>query len=157
VVQLPGTKTCDLWKRKASDPTRAHSSTGKLWRNEWLDERTSNGPDLSFDLNPHHVLVLPRGWVHRPHNDASCESVHLTFIIKERTPLCIAEHLIAVTVDDRRFRLSIPPGDLAPEELARQVEKARALLIRHLNTLDVHEQARILREVAAREKDPDRV
>jgi ribosomal protein L16 Arg81 hydroxylase len=157
VVQLAGTKTWDLWKPKACDPTRAHSSTGELWQNEWLDEWTSNGPDVSFDLNPHDVLVVPRGWVHNPHNDASAESVHLTFVIKERTPLWIAEHLVAAAINDRRFRYSIPPSGLAPEGLARQVEETRALLISHLNTLNVHDYARILREVVDREKDPDHV
>ena len=157
VVQLAGTKTWDLWKPKVAEPTRAHLTTVELWQDQWIKEWNDSGPDMSFDLSPHQVLVVPRGWVHNPYNNDTTESVHLTFVIKERTPLWIAEHLTATAIDDEAFRRSIPPDDLAPETLAQRVEHTRELLIQHLAALDLQEFARALRAAADAEVDPDLV
>lgn len=157
VVQLAGTKTWDLWKPKIAQPTRAHLTTVELWQDQWIEEWNSSGPDMSFDLSPHQVLVLPRGRVHNPYNKDATESVHLTFVIKERTPLWIAEHLTATVINDAAFRESIPPSDLTPEALANRVEQTREMLIQHLSVLDTHEFARVLRGVADVEVDLDLV
>jgi ribosomal protein L16 Arg81 hydroxylase len=155
VVQLAGTKTWDLWKPKATDPTRAHLTTVQLWQDQWPEEWNDSGPNMSFDLGPQHVLVLPRGWVHNPYNKGTQESVHLTFVIKERTPLWLAEHLTATVIDDAAFRQPMPPSDLAPTSLVDRVEQTREMLIKHLSALDPHELARTLRTAADVEVDPD--
>jgi ribosomal protein L16 Arg81 hydroxylase len=155
VVQLAGTKTWDLWEPKVSHPIRNHQTTVQLWQNEWIERWNTSGPDMSFDLNPGQTLILPRGWVHNPYNKDATESVHLTFVIKERTPLWIAEHLTAAAINDEAFRRSIPTNDLAPERLANRIELTRDRLIRHLTNLDTHTFASILRTAADTEVDLD--
>lgn len=108
VVQLAGIKTWDLWRPKITDPTRLHLTTVQLWQDQWIDEWTISGPDMSFELKPHQVLVLPRGWIHNPYSRDADESIHLTFVIKERTPLWIAEHLTASAINNPVFRQPIP-------------------------------------------------
>jgi ribosomal protein L16 Arg81 hydroxylase len=157
VVQLGGTKTWDLWKPKVAEPTRAHLTTVQLWQDQWIKEWTDSGPDMSFDLAPHQVLVLPRGWVHNPYSKGTDESTHLTFVIKERTPLWIAEHLTASAINDPVFRQAMPPDDLTPEALAIRVEQTRDMIIKYLSAISTQEFARALRDSADVEVDPDRV
>jgi ribosomal protein L16 Arg81 hydroxylase len=155
VLQLAGTKTWDLWTPVVSRPTRSHLTTVQLWRDEWIEQWNLSGPDMSFKLKPGQVLVLPRGWVHNPYNKGATESVHLTFVVKERTPLWIAEHMTSAVITDESFRQSIPTSDLEPAALADRVEQTRDLLIQHLSTLDVHAFAGILRAAADTETDLD--
>ncbi|MFI1996237.1 JmjC domain-containing protein [Actinoplanes sp. NPDC020271] len=155
VVQLAGTKTWDIWKPRVANPTRAHLTTVQLWQDDWVQEWADNGPDMSFDLAPHQVLVLPRGWIHSPHSRGDDESVHLTFVIKERTPLWIAERLTATVIEDAAFRQAVPPTALSPEALVDCVGQTRDMLIKHLSALDTEYFARLLRVAADTEVDQD--
>lgn len=158
VVQLAGTKTWDLWEPKVSHPTRDHLTSVQAWQDEWVTQWQESGPDLSFELTPGQVLILPRGWVHHPYShDPSQPSVHLTFVVKERTPIWIAEQLTATAINDPAFRRAVPPTDLSPTALTARVEQTRSLLIEHLRALDPDELARVLRRTAATEHDLDLV
>ncbi|GAA1582988.1 JmjC domain-containing protein [Actinoplanes couchii] len=155
VIQLAGTKTWDIWKPKVIDPTRAHLTAVQTWQDHWIEEWTANGPDLSFDLVSHEVLVLPRGWVHNPYNSGADESVHITVVIKERTPFWITEKLTATVINDQAFRRSISAADLASRTLADCVDRTRERLVQHLNDLDSNDFAHLLRTFAVTEVDQD--
>lgn len=158
IVQLSGSKTWELWEPRVAHPTRDHLTSVQSWQDEWVTQWTEKGPDLSYELTPGQVLVLPRGWVHNPYShDPSQPSVHLTFVIKERMPLWIAEQLTATTINKPAFRRAIAPADLTPDTIAVQVERTRTLLIEHINSLNPGDIARALRCSAETEQDPDLV
>jgi len=102
-----------------------------------IERWNANGSDMSVDLRPGHVLILPRGRVHNRYDEYYTESIHLPFVIKERTPLWIAEHSASAVIAEEAFRYSIPVSDLEPAALAMRMEQTRNLLTRHPRTLDV--------------------
>jgi ribosomal protein L16 Arg81 hydroxylase len=156
VVQLAGTKTWDLWEPMISDPTRDYQTTVQLWQDTWVTQWAENGPDLSFDLTKGHVLILPRGWIHNPYTKNADEpSIHLTFVIKERTPLWIAEQLTVTAIGDAAFRQAIPPNALTTDTLAARIEHTRTMLIEHLSALDLGAFVGVLRHIADTEQDLD--
>ncbi|WKU07159.1 cupin domain-containing protein [Micromonospora sp. HUAS LYJ1] len=152
VVQLDGAKTWELFAPKVDAPYRDHSMSTNLWRDEWVEQWRQAGPDQTVKLAAGDVLVLPRGWVHNPHSlDATKTSVHLTFVLKERVPLWIAERLIGSAIRDPRFRAVIPPRELGPEEMPGTVENVRSLMIDYLTGLDVEELSGALLRAAQQE------
>jgi ribosomal protein L16 Arg81 hydroxylase len=158
VVQLAGSKTWDLWEPKVFHPTRDHLTSVQAWQDRWVTQWKENGPDLSFDLTPGQVLILPRGWIHHPYShDHAQPSVHLTFVLKERTPIWIAEQLTATAIDNPAFRRAIPPAELAPDTFTARVDQTRAMLIEHLSAIDPEELAHRLRSTADTEQDFDLV
>ncbi|GAA3750473.1 cupin domain-containing protein [Micromonospora maritima] len=146
IVQLDGTKTWELWKPRVDSPHRDHAMSTQTWDGEWVKQWREQGPEMEFELQPGDVLVLPRGWVHNPHSRRSTQtSVHMTFVLKERSPVWVAERLVASAVNDSRFRAVIPPADFAPERLPAVIDSVRSLISDYLATLDVDQLAKALR------------
>lgn len=137
IVQIAGEKRWELWKPVVDAPMREHLESFRVWRNEWLEEWQRKGPDKVIDLKQGQAMLLPRGWVHNPLNVRSEPSIHLTFAIRERTPVWIAEKLTASVINDAAFRRIILPADLHGEALTDTIEEARKMLITHLQSIDV--------------------
>jgi ribosomal protein L16 Arg81 hydroxylase len=154
VVQLAGTKRWEMWEPVVDSPTRDYQSSVQRWNPAWLPNWQANGPDLSYDLTPGQVLILPRGWVHNPHSRESTEaSVHLTVVLHERTPLWIAEHLTSSAIHDPAFRAALPPADITTDGLTAHVSRTRRALIDHLQRLDVDAVSSELRQTATTEAE----
>jgi ribosomal protein L16 Arg81 hydroxylase len=152
VVQLEGSKTWELFEPRVAAPYRDHSMSTNLWQDDWVAQWQEAGPDRTVELSAGDVLVLPRGWVHNPHSRNSTEtSVHLTFVLKERSPLWIAERLIGSAINDHRFRAVVSPTDFDSERMPETIKSVRALMLDYLGKLDVEEMARALRHAAQRE------
>lgn len=147
VVQLEGTKTWELFEPKVQAPYRDHSMSTNLWRDEWVTQWQDAGPDQTIELAAQDVLILPRGWVHNPHSRDSTEtSVHLTFVVKERTPQWIAERLTTSALNDSRFRAVIPPAKLELTALPITIRDVRDLLIDYLRDVDLGKVASAIRQ-----------
>ncbi len=157
IVQLTGTKRWELWQPKVADPMREHlSPLSQVWDPAWVSQWRQAGPDVQFDLTAGDVLVLPRGWVHNPHSRHSAtESVHLTFVLRERTPLWVAEQLVAAAIEDRRFRAAIAPAALTGAGMTATIADTRDLLVDYLTGLDPAVLAGRLRRAAETERDLD--
>ncbi|MBQ1047804.1 hypothetical protein KBX50_04780 [Micromonospora sp. C51] len=152
VVQLEGSKTWEVWKPKVTDPYRDHFMSTNLWDDKWVEQWKGSTPDQTFDLHAGQVLILPRGWVHNPHSRNSAEtSVHLTFVLKERTPLWVAERLVGSAINDARFRRVIPPQGLAASEMSKTINEVRSLVADYLDGVDPDALARALRYAAENE------
>lgn len=139
IAQMSGTKRWELWRPPADiqDPMREYLESFRVWRDGFLREWRAAEPDLVIDLEPGQSLILPRGWVHNPHNvNGSETSIHLTFAIRERTPLWLAEKLTAGAIEDRGFRQILPPDRLTRDGLRDEVRRTRNHLIDHLAALD---------------------
>ncbi|MFG1882917.1 JmjC domain-containing protein [Micromonospora sp. NPDC049102] len=107
---LQGTKTWELFKPKVDAPYRDHSMSTNLWQDGWVKHWQKDGPYQTVELIPGDILVLPRGWVHNPHSRNAVEtSVHLTFVLKARVPLWVAERLVG----SARSRGTGPSGSRA--------------------------------------------
>ncbi|MEV6638086.1 cupin domain-containing protein [Actinoplanes sp. NPDC051470] len=152
IVQLQGSKTWELFEPKADAPHRDHAMSTVLWRDEWVEQWKDREPDMTVELTAGQTLVLPRGWVHNPHSkDATETSVHVTFVLKERSPFWVAERLISSAINDDRFRAVIPPDDLDLEQLPEVIKDVRALLADYLDEMDIDEMARALRHATEKE------
>lgn len=152
VVQLEGSKTWELWEPKIESPYRDHATSTHLWDGDWVGQWQDSGPDMTIELAAGQVLVLPRGWVHNPHSRDSTEtSVHLTFVLRERVPLWIAERLIGSAINDPRFRVVIPPSGLDSARMPGTVEAVRSLMVDYLAGLNIEEMSGVLRRAAQQE------
>ena len=94
---------------------------------------------LKFDLGPGQILVLPRGWMHNPHARSQREdSVHVTFVARERTGYWIAGKLAQAALTSTPLRRAIPPASVVdPVAFASQVADARGLLTHWLAGADI--------------------
>ncbi|WP_329560121.1 cupin domain-containing protein [Streptomyces uncialis] len=152
IVQIAGTKTWELWKPKFPDPVRTYAESTRVWDERWRAEWEASGPDHTVDLAPGQSLLLPRGWVHNPHaRTASKSSIHLTFAIRERTPLWLAEQLTAGLIEQAEFRALVMPSEIHGAGLAARLEDTRARLIQYLETLNPHEHVTAVRAAARTE------
>ncbi|MFK3980402.1 JmjC domain-containing protein [Micromonospora sp. NPDC050397] len=152
VVQLEGSKTWELWEPKIESPYRDHATSTRLWDGDWVGQWQDSGPDMTVDLSAGQVLVLPRGWVHNPHSRHSNEtSVHLTFVLRERVPLWIAERLIGSAINDPRFRVVIPPSGLGSESMPETVRNVCSLMVDYIGGLNIEEISGVLRRAAQQE------
>lgn len=158
IVQLAGAKRWELWRPVVDAPVRNYlSSMSEAWEADFVTRWQESGPDLTFDLEPGDVLVLPRGWVHNPHSRLSeTESVHLTFVLRERTPHWVAEQLISDAIHDPRFRRAIAPADLVDDPQA-VVDRTRKLLVGYLAGSGPKTTTDRLLAAAVAERDPDAV
>ncbi|MGW2484274.1 JmjC domain-containing protein [Streptomyces sp. NPDC001571] len=137
IVQLAGVKRWDLWKPPVEAPMREHNESFRVWREEYIPQWEEAGPDMRVDLLPGQSLLLPRGWVHNPYVPEGYESsVHLTFAIRERTPLWLAEKLAAGLIEDPEFRRVLLPGQVAAGELGEHLRDARDRMVKYLEDLD---------------------
>ncbi|REK89889.1 cupin [Streptomyces inhibens] len=138
IVQTTGVKRWQLWRPPVDAPMREYNESWRVWRGDYIPTWEAQGPDIEVDLKAGQSLLLPRGWVHNPHVVNSEEpSVHLTFAIRERTPMWLAEKLVAGAIMEREFRRIILPGQLGGTELGRQLSETRAALVKYLEGLDL--------------------
>lgn len=154
VVQTAGIKRWQLWHPPVESPMRDYNESWRVWRDHYIPEWEAVGPDMQVDLQAGQSLVLPRGWVHNPHVvDQDEDSIHLTFAIRERTPLWLAEKLIAEAIEDPEFRRIMLPGDITGPTLVDKLREAREALQGHLSNLDLDRLALAVREAARAELD----
>lgn len=152
IVQLAGVKRWELWRPPVVAPMREFNESWRVWRDDYVPAWKAAGPDIEIDLKAGQSLLLPRGWVHNPHvADFDEHSVHLTFAIRERTPVWLAEKLIAGAIEHEDFRSIILPGDVGGAGLAGKLQETRTALVNYLLGLDVEELALAVREAAATE------
>ncbi len=152
IVQIAGTKRWQLWQPPVGAPMREFNESWRVWREDYIPTWEAQGPDLVVDLKEGESLLLPRGWVHNPLVAASDEtSVHLTFAIRERTPLWLAEKLIGKTIGEDQFRRIILPSELGGDGLLRQLSETRAALVQYLEGLDLARLALDVRQAAVTE------
>jgi Cupin superfamily protein len=154
IAQLEGVKRWHLWRppAEAEAPMREYNESWRVWKDTYVQEWEAAGPELVIDLQPGQSMVLPRGWVHNPFvTDTGHASVHLTFAIRERTPLWISEQLVASAIRDPRFRRILLPGEVTGPGLAAQIGETRDALVKHLTNLDPESIATPVREAALTE------
>ncbi|MER6059851.1 cupin domain-containing protein [Streptomyces sp. NPDC001792] len=152
IVQTAGVKRWHLWRPTVAAPMRDYNESWRVWRDNYIPDWEAAGPDLEVDLHAGQSLLLPRGWVHNPHvAEADEHSVHLTFAIRERTPVWLAEKLVEGIIADPRFRRIILPGDIHGPMLIERVQEARQELVRYLEGLDPDDLTPSLRQAALKE------
>jgi hypothetical protein len=152
IVQVAGTKTWQLWKPPVEAPMREYNESFRVWRDDFIPQWEAAGPDLTIDLSAGQTLLLPRGWVHNPHAlDYDEPSLHLTFAIRERTPLWLAEQLLSQAIERPDFRRVLLPAELHQPVLADRLVEVRQALIAFLGGLDIVEAAGLVREAAVTE------
>ncbi|MEU0739131.1 cupin domain-containing protein [Streptomyces sp. NPDC006134] len=152
IVQVAGTKTWQLWKPPVEAPMREYQESFRVWREEFIPMWEAAGPDLTVELTAGQTLLLPRGWVHNPHAlDQEQPSLHLTFAIRERTPLWLAEQLIARAIEEPDFRRILLPAHLELPALVDQLRDTRQALTSFLSKLDMTEMAQRTRLAALTE------
>jgi cupin superfamily protein len=152
IAQLDGVKRWHLWHPPVQAPMREYNESWRVWKDGYREEWEAAGPDLVIDLHPGQSLLLPRGWVHNPFvADTDHASVHLTFAIRERTPLWLAEQLVAGAIRDLSFRRILRPGEVTGPGLAAQIGETRDALVEHLASLDPESIVRSVREAALTE------
>ncbi|MFE9923254.1 JmjC domain-containing protein [Streptomyces sp. NPDC005774] len=152
IVQVAGTKSWQLWKPPVDAPMREYNESFRVWRPEYISQWEAAGPDMTVELEAGQTLLLPRGWVHNPHAlDHNAPSLHLTFAIRERTPLWLAEQLLARAIEQSDFRGVVLPADLEQPVLADRLSTTRRALIAFLDGLDMAQMAGLVREAAVTE------
>lgn len=152
VAQVEGRKRWQMWKPVYEAPMRLVGDSRKALTKEQVESWKAAGPDMVVDLEPGDTLVVPRGWVHNPYAlDGDTISVHATFAIIERTRYWLAEHLMALAINESRFREVVQPADIAGAALSRAVVETRDMLSAYFATLDPDEFAEALRGAARRE------
>ncbi|PIB03516.1 cupin [Streptomyces sp. HG99] len=152
IVQVAGIKTWQLWKPPVTAPMREYNESFRVWREDFIPQWEAAGPDLTIDLTAGQTLLLPRGWVHNPHALAYDEpSLHLTFAIRERTPLWLAEKLLERAIEEPEFRRIITPRDVTGSALADRLRETRQALVDFLDGLDLDEVSALVRAAAMTE------
>lgn len=152
IVQLAGAKTWQLWEPVYDSPMREYQESFRVWQDDFIPSWEAAGPDMSIDLQAGQTLLLPRGWVHNPHAlNSVADSVHLTFAIRERTVLWLAEKLVARAVEEPEFRRVIAPGEMQGAALGVRLCETRQALVEFLDGLDVDDMSRLVREAAVTE------
>ncbi|WP_155054786.1 JmjC domain-containing protein [Streptomyces blattellae] len=152
IVQLSGAKTWQLWRPMYNSPMREHQESFRVWQDDFIPGWEAAGPDTTIDLTAGQTLLLPRGWIHNPHAlNSAADSVHLTFAIRERTPLWLSEKMLALAIEDPAFRRVIPPRDMEGTALAARLGEVRQALVEFLHGLDMNEVAVLVREAAVAE------
>lgn len=152
IVQIAGVKRWQLWRPPVDAPMREYNESWRVWRDDYIPTWEAQGPDIEIDLKARQSLLLPRGWVHNPLVTESDEtSIHLTFAIRERTPMWLVEKLVAGAITEREFRRVIRPGQLEGGELGHQLLEARKALVRYLEGLDMSQVAMAVHQAAMTE------
>ncbi|MDX3383602.1 cupin domain-containing protein [Streptomyces niveiscabiei] len=152
IVQISGVKRWQLWRPPVEAPMRAYNESWRVWRDDYIPGWEAAGPDTEIDLRAGQSLLLPRGWVHNPYVvDEGEHSIHLTFAIRERTLLWLAEKLVAEAIDDPEFRRIVLPAVVNGPMLAAWMREARQALRGHLDGLDLDDLASAVRDAAVTE------
>jgi hypothetical protein len=157
VYQLAGRKTWQLWEPRVEEPHREQFASNTSPGSDVLTRMKTMHPDYEFDLDPGQLLVLPRGWMHNPHaRSQTQESVHVTFVARERTGHWIAGKLAQAALTSTPLRRVIPPASVVdPAAFAGQVAEARDLLTAWLASADLSVLAAELLEAARTEPNVD--
>jgi ribosomal protein L16 Arg81 hydroxylase len=157
IYQVAGRKTWQLWEPIVEEPHRNHLACNTRPTSDLVDQIKTTAPDQQFDLGPGQVLVLPRGWMHNVHaRHQAQDSIHLTFVVRERTGVWIAEKLAAAAIASTELRRVVPPADVVDRAaLAARVDQARSLLIGWLASSACDEMAADLLNAARTESDVD--
>lgn len=157
VYQLAGRKTWQLWEPGVEEPHREQFASNTSPGSEVLDRMKSLRPDYEFDLEPSQILVLPRGWMHNPHSLAQeQDSIHVTFVARERTGYWIAGKLTQAALASASLRRVIPPADVIdPDAFAGRIAEARGLLTQWLAATDLSALAAELLQAARTEPNVD--
>jgi len=157
VYQVSGSKTWQIWRPVVDEPHRGFQASNTRPLGELVEQLEADGPDLEVTLKPGQVLVLPRGWVHNPHAlDQTEESVHLTFVIRERTGFWIGEKLTRAAIASTPLRRVIAPANVISENaLAAEIDRARHLLVDWLGKIESRAFATELLATARSELEPD--
>ncbi|URN16620.1 MULTISPECIES: JmjC domain-containing protein [Streptomyces] len=153
IVQIAGTKQWQLWRPPVEAPMREYNESWRVWRDDYIPTWEAAGPDMEVDLKAGRSLLLPRGWVHNPHVVVDEHSIHLTFAIRERTPMWLVEKLVAGAIETPDFRRVILPGDLTGPALVERLREARQSLRRHLDSLVLDDLAPTVRAAALAEPE----
>ncbi|WTE91124.1 cupin domain-containing protein [Streptomyces sp. NBC_01614] len=153
IVQIEGVKRWQLRRPEYPAPMREYQESFRVWNPDFIPKWEAAGPDLEVDLKTGQSLLLPRGWVHNPHAlDSDERSIHLTFAIRERTPLWIAEKLIASAIEKPDFRRILLPEDILNEpNLADRVRETRQALMEYLEGFDMDQLTVAVRQAATTE------
>ncbi|WP_241740912.1 cupin domain-containing protein [Streptomyces sp. L2] len=152
IVQTAGVKRWQLWAPPVEAPMREYNESWRVWQDSYIPDWEAAGPDLEIDLHTGQSLLLPRGWVHNPHvTDTTEHSVHLTFAIRERTPIWLAEKLIEGAITDPSFRRVILPGDIHGTALTDHLRETRQTLVSYLDEIDLDSLTPALRRAAVTE------
>ncbi|MFI1997019.1 JmjC domain-containing protein [Actinoplanes sp. NPDC020271] len=159
VYQLAGRKTWQIWEPGVEEPHREQFASNTWPGSDVLDRMKSMRPDFEFDLGPGQILVLPRGWMHNPHARSQTEeSVHVTFVARERTGYWIAGKLAQAALTSTPLRRVISPASVVdPAAFAAQVADARDMLTDWLTGADVKALAAELLQAARTEPNVDYV
>ncbi|AKJ12905.1 cupin [Streptomyces incarnatus] len=152
IVQVHGIKRWQLWRPPVESPMREYNESWRVWRHHYIPNWEAAGPDFEIDLKAGQSLLLPRGWVHNPLVvDENEHSAHLTFAIRERTPLWLAEKLVADAIEDPEFRRILLPGDVTGPALVDRMREVRRALHAHLDGLDLDDLVSTVRQAALTE------
>ncbi|MEU4621304.1 cupin domain-containing protein [Actinoplanes sp. NPDC023801] len=157
IYQLAGRKTWQIWEPGVEEPHREQFASNTPPGSDVLHRMKTTRPDYEFDLGPGQILVLPRGWMHNPHaRGQTQESVHVTFVARERTGYWVAGKLAQAALTSTLLRRVIPPADVVdPAAFAQQVAQARDLLTQWLAGADVNTLAADLLQAARTEPNVD--
>ncbi|MEU1304596.1 hypothetical protein [Streptomyces shenzhenensis] len=83
--------------------------------------------------------------------DRTEDSVHLTYAIRERTPLWLAEKLVAAAIEQPEFRRVVLPRDLEGPALTDRLGETVRALTTFLGGLDLDDAADLVRQAAVHE------
>ncbi|WP_369184745.1 cupin domain-containing protein [Streptomyces sp. Y1] len=146
VTQLHGYKVWPVWRPEVELPMDDYLDSPAMWTREMQDRWDTTEPYAEYHLGPGDTLVLPRGWVHSPHNtDGETTSFHLTFALRERTVLDLAEALLATALPRQEFRAGIAPDDLREDTLPETLRTVLRTLASHLDRTDPAASADLIR------------
>jgi hypothetical protein len=159
ICQLSGSKTWEIWHPVVAEPHRDFKASNMEPIGELVEQLKADGPDMVIELKAGQALVLPRGWVHNPHaRNQTEESVHLTFVVRERTGFWIGQKLAKAAIESDPLRRVIAPASVVDEEaIAIAIGEAREQLIDWLGKVDTRTMATELLGVATSELEPDYV
>ncbi|GIM94415.1 hypothetical protein Ato02nite_062080 [Paractinoplanes toevensis] len=157
VYQLAGRKTWQIWEPGVEEPHNGQFASNTSPGSDVLNRMKSMRPDFELDLEPGQILILPRGWMHNPHARGQTEeSIHVTFVARERTGYWIAGKLAQAALTSTPLRRVIPPASVVdPAAFAGQVAAARDLLTQWLAGADVTALAAELLHEARTEPNVD--
>lgn len=83
--------------------------------------------------------------------DVDQSSVYLTFAIRERTQMWLAEKLITGALEEPEFRHIVLPGDIGGTALPVRMRDTRTALTKYLEGLDLDKLAQTERQAAMSE------